>query len=958
MILTKPQYTFFHSKYFANILTLTNSSRGVERLSQAIFNAKVDLNPHQVEAALFAFKSPTSEGVILADEVGLGKTIEAGLILTQYWCEHKRRIIIIAPASLRKQWSVELYEKFFLDSVILDAQSYRQFKKSGVSEPFCQEDKIIITSYNFAAKMNEEILRGRFDLAVVDEAHKLRNVYKPSSKISHAVKSALTGVKKILLTATPLQNSLLELYGLVSILDEKVFGDKRSFSDQFVSAKMTNAQFKDLKSRISPFCHRTLRKDVVEYVPYTKRIALVQEFHPSSDEQALYNLISEFLQSTNLHAIPKSQKTLIVLIVRKLLASSTRAIENTLGTMIERLENSIGNKEIAEIKLDDDEELISDFIEESEEESAQAIKTFLSDAEIEEIKSEIKELESFKLLASSIEIDAKLQKLVSALEMGFIKQSELGANKKAIIFTESKRTQNYLKEYLELNGFKNKIVLFNGENSDKTSKEIYARWIEKHSGSGKITGSKTADMKQAIVDYFKDEAEILIATEAGSEGINLQFCNLLINYDLPWNPQRIEQRIGRVHRYGQKHDVVVVNFINIANAADQRVYELLRDKFQLFEGVFGSSDEVLGIIENGVDFEKAILGVYQSCRSPKEIQKAFDDLQGELDEKIQKTLKSTRKKLLENFDEDVHKRLKGSLDESIKCMSLYEELFWKTTKIELEDFAEFDDETASFGLAKSPKPTINTGKYQLITKENKENNRYTYRINSPLGEYIINEALKRELQPAKLSLSLSNHHAKISALEGYQGKSGYLRAARLTLSGFEKEEYVIVSALTKGGARIKTEIAEKLLTLKAINISNTKLDENAISKLNESESSQKEKIFASCEKRNAQFFDAEITKLDKWADDQLLSLEKELKELKKSINAKRAESKKANPTDKLKIQIEIREIELKQKKLKKEVESAEEEIYAKRSEIIDSLSELIKRQSVEQEIMTIEWEIV
>jgi len=952
------KYTPYHSKYFANTLTLVNSSRGVERLSQGIFNAKVDLNPHQVEAALFAFKSPMSEGVLLADEVGLGKTIEAGLILTQYWCEHKRRIIIIAPASLRKQWSVELYEKFFLDSVILDAQSYKQFKKNGIDEPFNQEDKIVITSYNFASKMNEEILRGRFHLAVIDEAHKLRNVYKPSSKISHAVKSALSGTKKILLTATPLQNSLLELYGLVSILDERVFGDKKSFSDQFVSGKMTNAQFRDLKSRISPFCHRTLRKDVVEYVPYTNRIALVQEFQPSDDEQALYNLISEFLQSTNLHSIPKSQKTLIILIVRKLLASSTRAIENTLTTMIERLELSVGSQAVKEIKLDDDEELISDFTEESEDESTEPTRAMLTLQEIQEIKSEISELESFKALASSIEIDAKLEKLLSALEMGFVKQAELGANKKAIIFTESKRTQTYLKEYLELNGFKNKIVLFNGENNDKTSKEIYTRWIEKHTGSGKITGSKTADMKQAIVDYFRDTAEILIATEAGSEGINLQFCNLLINYDLPWNPQRIEQRIGRVHRYGQKHDVVVVNFINIANAADQRVYELLRDKFQLFDGVFGSSDEVLGIIENGVDFEKAILEVYQSCRSPEEIQKAFDELQRELDDKIQKTLKSTRKKLLENFDEDVHKRLKGSLDESLKCMSLYEELFWKVTKVELEDLAEFDDESASFRLAKSPKPTVKTGKYQLITREAEENNHYTYRINSPLGEHVVNEALGRELKPAKLTLSLSNHHAKISALESYQGKSGYLKATRLTLNGFEKEEYIIVSAITKGGAKIKAEIAEKLLSLKAVDITDTKLDESAKAKLNESEASQKDKIFASCEKRNAQFFDLEIIKLDKWADDQLVSLEKELKEIKKIINAKRADSKKASPTDKLKIQIEIRDLELKQKKLKREVESAEDEIYTKRSEIIDSLSELIKGQATEQEIMTIEWEIV
>ena len=122
-------------------------------------------------------------------------------------------------------------------------------------------------------------------------------------------------------------------------------------------------------------------------------------------------------------------------------------------------------------------------------------------------------------------------------------------------------------------------------------------------------------MRSALVDYFRDEGQIMIATEAGAEGINLQFCSLVVNYDLPWNPQRIEQRIGRCHRYGQKHDVVVVNFLNRKNEADQRVYQLLSEKFQLFEGVFGASDEVLGAIESGVDFEKRIAGIYQRVPS-------------------------------------------------------------------------------------------------------------------------------------------------------------------------------------------------------------------------------------------------------------------------------------------------------------------------------------------------------
>ena len=169
-------------------------------------------------------------------------------------------------------------------------------------------------------------------------------------------------------------------------------------------------------------------------------------------------------------------------------------------------------------------------------------------------------------------------------------------------------------------------MLFNGSNTDERSQAIYAEWLARHEGTDRVTGSRTADMRSALVDYFREQGQIMIATEAGAEGINLQFCSLVVNYDLPWNPQRIEQRIGRCHRYGQKHDVVVVNFLNRKNAADQRVFELLSEKFKLFEGVFGASDEVLGAIESGVDFEKRIAAIYQQCRRPEEIQTAFDAL--------------------------------------------------------------------------------------------------------------------------------------------------------------------------------------------------------------------------------------------------------------------------------------------------------------------------------------------
>jgi len=909
-----------------------------------------------VEAALFAFKSPLSNGVILADEVGLGKTIEAGLIITQYWSEAKRKIIIIAPASLRKQWQIELKEKFFIDSIVLDSQTYKKLQKEGVPNPFNQKDKVIITSYHYASRMQEELLKNRYDLAVIDEAHKLRNVYKPTNKMANNIKIALHGTKKILLTATPLQNSLLELYGLVSILDDRIFGDKKSFTYQFVSGKLTNTQFKDLKSRIAPICHRTLRQDVLEYVPYTNRIALVQEFYPSEDEQNLYENVSEFLQSSNLHSIPNSQKSLIILIVRKLLSSSTRAIENTLKTMALRLEASLQSSHQEVIDIKDEKELISDYIEESEDDY-DIVENPLTPEEIREIQSEISQLQSFRDLAKSIKVDAKLEKLQSALDMGFSKQAELGSDKKALIFTESRRTQEYLKEYLELNGYAGKIVLFNGTNTDSTSKEIYKKWIEKHQGSDKITGSKAADMKQAIVDNFKNQATIMIATEAGSEGINLQFCNLLINYDLPWNPQRIEQRIGRVHRYGQKFDVVVVNFLNKKNEADQRVYELLSEKFSLFDGVFGSSDEVLGMVESGVDFEKAILNVYQSCRSEDDIKNAFDTLQAELDEQIQKTLKSTRKKLLENFDTDVHKRLKGHLETSLKQMDLYEKTFWDLTKIELDKRAEFDDSEASFQLNSQIKD-IKLGKYQLLSKETEDNNHYTYRINSPLGEYVLYRALDRELKPSIITFDLTNSKTKISALERFIGKSGYLRISKLTLDGYEKEEYLLSTAITSGGAKIKSEDAQKIITLKALGSIITEIDTAVLEKLTTYEQSNQEKIIQNCKKRNSNFFDTEIEKLDKWADDQIISLEKELKDIKKEIKEKRTESKRVDTTQKLKIQVLIRDLEKKQIKIKRDVEKAEDEIYEKRSKIIDELSQMVEGKVELKELFTIKWKII
>src|SRR4030066_1248400 len=328
--------TSYHAKYFAYELTRRYSSDSLQKLAGSLSDAQVDLNPHQIEAALFAFRSPLSKGAILADEVGLGKTIKAGIVISQKCAERKRRILIIVPSSLRKQWNQDLIDKFFLPSIILETKSFNQEIKNGNLSPFQQKD-IVICSYHFARTKDIYIKQLDWDLIVIDEAHHLRNVYKNSNKIANAIKAAVAHAPKLLLTATPLQNTLMELYGLVSIIDDYTFGDLTSFKSRF--ARLTNDDnFDDLKARLNPVCKRTLRRQVLEYVKYTNRIPITQEFCPTESEQMLYDMVSEYLQKPTLYALPASQRQLMTLILRKLLASSTYALSGTLEALAHKLD--------------------------------------------------------------------------------------------------------------------------------------------------------------------------------------------------------------------------------------------------------------------------------------------------------------------------------------------------------------------------------------------------------------------------------------------------------------------------------------------------------------------------------------------------------------------------------------------------------------------------------------------
>ena len=194
---------------------------------------------------------PLSKGAVFADEVGLGKTIEAGIVISQKWAERKEKILIILPSNLRKQWNQELLDKFFLPSFILESKSFNQGNQEGQLEPFVQKE-IVLCSYQFARAKDAYIRQIGWDLVVIDEAHRLRNVYKNSNKIANAVKTAVAHAPKLLLDGyASVQNSLLELYGLVSVIDDYTFGDLKSFKSRF--ARLTNVDnFDDLKERLKP----------------------------------------------------------------------------------------------------------------------------------------------------------------------------------------------------------------------------------------------------------------------------------------------------------------------------------------------------------------------------------------------------------------------------------------------------------------------------------------------------------------------------------------------------------------------------------------------------------------------------------------------------------------------------------------------------------------------------------
>ena len=516
------QQTPFHAYYTARQLdTLPDA----DKLLPVFASSDIQAYPFQIAAASFALRSPYQKGVILCDEAGMGKSHEAMLIMAQRWMEGQTKILLCIPNSdLLIQWT-ELLDTYY-------TVPYHVLAKSTDWDPETGFDQsgIVITTYDFAADHEAEASAVAWDLAVFEEANALSGVYQDDNKQAKALYRIAGNAFKVLLTGTPIEKNIMDLYGLIWFIDNTVLPGEKEFLARYLR-KPEN--YPELAERVSKFCFRTLRSQAKGYAKIPERILFTYEYTPSSQEQNLYDLLYTYINKPNKLAFPEMENYDLALRLLSLQSSSTAAIAQTVKGILKRLE-----------KMPNAEE-------------------------------EIAQLQSVLDACQSIPVDTKATELLKVLDKGFSLMKKAGAAKKAVVFTESVETQKMLYTLLSK---KYKAVVYNG----------------------------SADY--SAIRQFKQDCEVLISTDNGAKGFNLEDAAFVIHYDLLYNTLKMEQRIDRCHRIGQRNDVLSVAFINQKNFADVRKLELVSKRMLVSDGVFGVSDDVIGGFANDLDGAMSVIG--------------------------------------------------------------------------------------------------------------------------------------------------------------------------------------------------------------------------------------------------------------------------------------------------------------------------------------------------------------
>jgi len=486
----------------------------------------IDKHWYQIETARKVLRQLGGRA-LLADEVGLGKTIEAGLILSEYLARGMiQSILVLTPASLVSQWQLELSEKFNIDTVTTDSDARQQNP-----EEFWTSHPRIIASLNTAKspKHFDIVTQRSWDLVIVDEAHHLKN----RSTLNWKLVNALNKRFILMLTATPVQNSLVELFNLLTLLKPGLLKTEAAFKKEYVSSKNGRVPKNPEKLRqlMREVMVRNTRSLVDVQLP--KRFATTITVTPSPSEQKLYQDLTQFLRVQE-PALDKFSRTNLLMRA----GSSSRALTDSLKHLAQRLPSD--------------------------------------------------ELKTLTRRAAQIQQVEKAKALVDLL-----KQS----SQKTIVFTTHKPTSAYLAETLQDVGIP------------------FAEFL----------GDMSLKQKDAAIDAFRERVSVLLASETGGEGRNIQFANVIVNYDLPWNPMKIEQRIGRIHRIGQTQDVFIFNFC-LANSIEEYILRILHDKINMFELVVGEIETILGQVDDEFDFSEVVMDIWLKHQAKPERDTAFDQL--------------------------------------------------------------------------------------------------------------------------------------------------------------------------------------------------------------------------------------------------------------------------------------------------------------------------------------------
>jgi Helicase conserved C-terminal domain/SNF2-related domain len=867
-----------------------------ERYAASQRQARIDPNPHQIDAVIFALRRLREGGCILADEVGLGKTIEAGLVIAQSRAEGAQRILLIVPKSLIGQWQNELLNLFGIQA----REDHSNFVAPGV----------YLVGREFAgSERGAEPLAAcaPFDLVVIDEAHEIfaglhkrygrDGIYDETSDdalMAHRVRSFLRTSPVLLLTATPMQNSLAELWGLVQYVEPTgtLLGDITTFREVFCAdddRTLVPGQEHELQHRLGLVLKRTLRRQAQEFLdrPFTQRRCRLYEYEMSSDERSLYDDVTEYLLQPSLYAFAGSQRRLLLIGFHRRMASSIPALAASLENVAARLRR-VKAGQPATLSTDDLQDLEDDEVLEGANEE---------DAVLDDMPAVAKELslvEDFVARARSLPDDAKARSFQEAIRLVLERGRGGRGSGKAVVFTESITTQEYLRRLLLDLGLSDEdVTLFRGTNDHDRAKQAHMRWAQEE-GRNLPPGTRPTRevaVRLALVHEFRTRSKVLVCTEAGAKGLNLQFCETIINYDLPWNPQRIEQRIGRCHRYSQQRDVTVVNFIARDNEAHHLTFEILSQKLDLFGKVLDASDHVLheprtdapetAVSAVSIEFENDLRRIYSRSRTLDEVTReiaALRDKIGAKREAFEKEYERTSQIIESRFDEDVRKvfkRLREELPASLLQLDRdisdlveghLQSRGIRYTRTEADGRVLFDVATeADLPAEIGDVRRFATGDARGLTDAQSLN--------------LLHPIVRAAIEDAR---ACANAAPELAALAG---QTGVLAVALVDYAGFEPVQRV-VSAAVVGETALEPSLAEQIARLPAMDRPDVgvTVDQTAM------DDALDEAVFLDqrdVEKREQKHFEQAIGQLERFVDDKVLVCRRERTSISEKLRAAR-----------------------------------------------------------------------